>query len=407
MTPKVTDSPVWRRICGIHSLAISFCDTSSSGALIWTPQDDGKFSFSSGYNMVRQDLPSSFSYKHAWHPRQSLQIKLFVWKVLKSILPFTNNLGRFNYVLNPSICPFCRTHEDDMNHILFSCSKIRPIWVYFMGIFGIPYENNIITIKQVYMAWWFKAGSMKLVDIFKHNLPGIISWHVWKVYTSITWGSETRIPSSDSLITTIKLYTQLWVRSFPNMKVRSISDILYEEHLIPNNFKIKRPTIQVIKWKKPQGKFKLNTDASYLPQKSAGGAILRNSTGEIVLALSFPIVASSCLEAELVSLILATVWTMEAGYSNLLVETDSTLALKYVVDGEQGRWGDAIQKMKILANRKGVSFSHVWRQGNWTAHFVAAQYPAQTQVVYRACDLPTQAKQAYYMDLFEIPSFRF
>ncbi|CAH9146232.1 unnamed protein product, partial [Cuscuta epithymum] len=217
-----------------------------------------------------------------------------------------------------------------------------------MIIFGIPIPNRSTSIKGILMVQWLRAGRKNLVHIFKHNLSGIICWHLWKVYSSIIWGSDNRVPSHEFIIFQIKLYTQNWAISLSNLKIRVFGDVLYEEKLIHSNFKFKGGLFKAIKWKRSKEGFKLNTDAKFFPGIAAGGAILRNSDDEMSFAISFPPFVSSPLEAELASSLYATNWTIAPGFSDFLVEMDVAVALRYISDGGAGRWKE-YQEMLLRA----------------------------------------------------------
>ncbi|CAH9122012.1 unnamed protein product [Cuscuta epithymum] len=98
-------------------------------------------------------------------------------------------------VLNPSICPMCRAHADSMNHFLFQCKVAQRVWVYFINICGIPNTGFDNTMRQSLISWWLKAGSNKVLDLFEHNLPGTIDWHLWKSYSGLIWGSDKVVPT--------------------------------------------------------------------------------------------------------------------------------------------------------------------------------------------------------------------
>ncbi|CAH9137217.1 unnamed protein product [Cuscuta epithymum] len=134
---------------------------------------------------------------------------------------------------------------------------------------------------------------------------------------------------------------------------------------------------------------------------------MRNHEGELVFAISFPVIASSSVEAEILSIILATTYAIQIGFSDFLVESDSTVALSYILEGGRGRWMDAIKEMILISFRKSISFGSVMREGNWAAHHLAAQSITQWQFFQRACDLPGPVKQAYYADYFGLSNFRY
>ncbi|CAH9069343.1 unnamed protein product [Cuscuta epithymum] len=194
MQPRVTDSSVWRRLCGIHDIATNMCSVNDTGAIQWDPGINGCFSLSSAYHEIREQRSITFTDKHIWNTHQQMQIKVFLWKLLNSYLPTPDNLQRFHLNLQPSMCPFCRRSCVTTNHLFFDCSYTKRIWQHFMDIFGINMPSRS-SVRQVLVLWWLEAGSKTMADIFKHNLPGIVCWHIWKAYTAYTWGDRA-IPDS-------------------------------------------------------------------------------------------------------------------------------------------------------------------------------------------------------------------
>ncbi|CAH9094646.1 unnamed protein product [Cuscuta europaea] len=256
------------------------------------------------------------------------------------------------------------------------------------------------------MSWWLKAGAKKMEDIFKHCLPGIICWHIWKTYSSLIWGQEGFTPSSAGINKQIKIYSQTWSVGLPKGKIRTVERILYEEEIIPSTFRLGRPIILAVKWKKPSQTFKLNTDARYSPESSAGGAILRDTNGTLVCAISFPLQASSSLVAEIQAALQSVCWMIEEGYSDFEMEGDSTEAVKIIREKGCGRWSYEVKALMMLSEDKKISYFSVWREANWVAHFLADHASAQFQKFSEPNQLPARAKNAYLMDLFGIPSLR-
>ncbi|CAH9130391.1 unnamed protein product [Cuscuta epithymum] len=121
MAPKVTDSSVWRRLCDINSIATELCSF-EDGIITWNLEGNGQFSIKSAYNEVREKRYITFTAKHNWNKHQHMQIKVFMWKLLNSYLPVTDNLQGFHVVINPSRCPLCKNHRDYTNHLFFGCT---------------------------------------------------------------------------------------------------------------------------------------------------------------------------------------------------------------------------------------------------------------------------------------------
>ncbi|CAH9074156.1 unnamed protein product, partial [Cuscuta europaea] len=254
------------------------------------------------------------------------------------------------------------------------------------------------------MFWWLKAGTKTLEDTFKHNIPGIICWHVWKVYSNHLWGKGNCPTTSGHLLAQIKTYVQQWIYSLNNLRLAKMGELLVEEELIPKGFRLSGRRFHLIKWCKPNRGLKLNTDASYHGSQATGGAIMRNNCGKMMFGICFPVAASSPLEAELKTLLLAISWAIRAGYENFQVESDSSSAISLLLDEDARRWRNEIQETRLSVQHKNVSFRHVMREGNWAAHFLAASGSAQLQIFYNTMDLPIRAKRAYLMDFFGLPS---
>ncbi|CAH9096127.1 unnamed protein product [Cuscuta europaea] len=64
----------------------------------------------------------------------------------------------------------------------------------------------------------------------------------------------------------------------------------------------------------------MNVDASYLPGKAGDGAIVGNQEGVLILAMSFPILATSSLEAEVMAVVEATRWAISARIETNLIK---------------------------------------------------------------------------------------
>ncbi|CAH9107341.1 unnamed protein product, partial [Cuscuta epithymum] len=398
MIPKVTDSAVWRRICSIDQQASILCSLNPSGHLIWDEEADGLFSFKSAYEAVRDHKVSSDVYKNIWESKQELKIKIFQWKIVKGIIPITDKLGRFKQVLNPSMCPLCRRQSDSLIHLFFQCNVVEGVWRYFWGILGLYMPlNSDLNISRVLR---MKNGGHSLLNIFRQNISGILLWFIWKVYSSIIWGNEDSSPSTDQIIFQIKMYTQSWAVSLSGLKIRQIGDILFEEQLIPRYYKpnITRP--QIIKWRKPKQRWKLNIDASYLSDLASGGAILRSSSGQMIQAISFPLEADSALDAEIKALCFVVRWVEDEGYEDVEVETDSLMLLEYFSRKDCRRWKILIQETSEIMNRKRISILHTLREGNWVAHFLAVGRALRVIKFDDPNVLPIQAKRAYWMDYF-------
>ncbi|CAH9111837.1 unnamed protein product, partial [Cuscuta europaea] len=202
------------------------------------------------------------------------------------------------------------------------------------------------------------------------------------------WGG---ISNPNYIILQVKMYTQSWVASLPTHKIRITGDILFQEGLIPKHFRLQGYKPHIIKWQLPVKKWKINVDVGYLAGKARGGTVPRDRRGGFVMAICFPMCATSSLEAELKAILSATRWAMEEGFVDFQVESDSTLAMEYIA-GKKSKWASDIQEVTDLAFRKGVDFGQMKRECNWVAHHMA-QFQTDGLKVFSGLDqLPTPAK---------------
>ncbi|CAH9142585.1 unnamed protein product [Cuscuta epithymum] len=217
------------------------------------------------------------------------------------------------------------------------------------------------------------------------------------------WGSNS-IPLKENLIAQIKHHTQMWSASFSKLKRRKIEPYLLSEGLLTKNFRFGRPMFQIVRWIRPKGKDKLNVDASFLPGKSAGGAIFRDDKGELSWAVHFPLRALSSQDAEWQALVYATKMALEAGHVAFQVDTDSSLSLIKLSDNVGG--DRSMIEFRDKVARNGIIFGHTIREGNWTAHALSTLDLGCLKKFQKVDELPYPVRKFYYSDYFDFPYFR-
>ncbi|KAK6780194.1 hypothetical protein RDI58_022378 [Solanum bulbocastanum] len=86
----------------------------------------------------------------------------------------------------------------------------------------------------------------------------------------------------------------------------------------------------MVKWICPPAPLlKLNTDGSCIEGNyGGGGRVLRDSTGNVLMALSLPLGTTTSNQAEVSALLFGLKWCIENVMNQIVAETDS-LAAKY------------------------------------------------------------------------------
>lgn len=122
-------------------LAIPFPNHSCSDQLIWPFTNPGSYSSKSGYrslyDMHRLSDPFSieFEWTHngqkvlslLWHLDIPEQIKIFLWKCLKGILPVRENVALRLHYISP-IYPLCEEGNESIGHLFYRCPRTISVW---------------------------------------------------------------------------------------------------------------------------------------------------------------------------------------------------------------------------------------------------------------------------------------
>ena len=131
--------------------------------------------------------------------------------------------------------------------------------------------------------------------------------------------------------------------------------------------------------------FKLNYDAAVFKDSTSSGfgAVIRNSTGEVMAAMTVkgPVVQGSEM-TELLACRKALEFAIDAGFSVLIVEGDSVTATRCIASGSdiQSAIGNVVGDIRhLLGALEWASVSCTKRNGNRVAH-VLARYAQNVNV---------------------------
>ena len=143
----------------------------------WKPDPGGKFSSKSAYGLLWGDIMESNQevvFKELWKLKIPPKASVFAWRLIKDRLPTKLNLNRRQVAVSDTMCPFCRSHEEDAAHLFFNCSKILPLWwesLSWIGILTAPPQNP----REHFM-----QHGQQVVGITKST-----RWKCW--WVAVTW----------------------------------------------------------------------------------------------------------------------------------------------------------------------------------------------------------------------------
>ncbi|XP_042065455.1 uncharacterized protein LOC121808966 [Salvia splendens] len=133
----------------------------------------------------------------------------------------------------------------------------------------------------------------------------------------------------------------------------------------------------MVLWHPPDAPWvKLDTNGAFsiLTLEAGEGRLVRGSDGGLLGAFCSPVGASSSFEAELMALIRGLEMAMEFS-THIWIELDSA-ALVTLLSSRQLGSADLRQHMALilsLTSQRHVRFSHIYREGNRDANFLAGR----------------------------------
>ncbi|VFQ65925.1 unnamed protein product [Cuscuta campestris] len=204
---KITDSPIRKRICRIHSKAEEFLGDITPDQEDEEEMEAVPITIKQAYDHCRIHTNMQLSDSFIWEKLQLPKIQMFLWKVKNNILPFPDTMNRFRTSF-PSQCPFCKKEEATMDHCLLQCSKIQNIWAEMANICEGPKLQQGIGLRQHILEWNLRSTHNSYVGNLRLVAPGIIAWSIWKQFASIYFGGE--MESYREINNNIKLTVNLW-----------------------------------------------------------------------------------------------------------------------------------------------------------------------------------------------------
>ncbi|XP_019177745.1 PREDICTED: uncharacterized protein LOC109172951 [Ipomoea nil] len=400
-------SPTWRRM----QQAREFLEDNIIyvlGDLVWQLSSFGNFSISSAYEALRPRMGTTLSSECTWATGIPSKISVFMWKLLRRLLPFPDVIERFGICM-PLRCPLCLNACATLEHCPVLCSKARIVWIHFVGFFGLSLSSSA-SVRATCHSWWLLPSSTSAVRCIVCLLPCLILWFIWIAYNECLHDGSTFSPSG--LIKRISRESRLIFLATSIRGNGSSDSFLLAARLIVGFDVPPRMQSIWVKWiVPPSGRLKLNTDASFSLAGAAGGACLRDSRGGLVVGLCFNLSASSALEAEACALRLALQWCEAMVLLPALVEVDSQ-ALAHLVSSTAAavpwRMRDAVYYARACISSWNSSIRHVYREANQVADALAAVgLNAQSSTIYYSISsLPVNVKVALMYDSWGFATHR-
>ena len=108
----------------------------SHDTMVWHPNRSGDYTVRSGYRwlyeaeqheQVVKEGKNQVPWKNIWKLIVPTKIKLFIWKMMRAILPVRTNLEN-RHIPVERLCERCNQNEESIYHALRQCPKAKACW---------------------------------------------------------------------------------------------------------------------------------------------------------------------------------------------------------------------------------------------------------------------------------------
>ena len=361
---------------------------SCEDSLVWTPSKCGEFSVKSiSLELSKpliQKFPPSGVWRKLWRGLIPPRIEVFSWLALHGKICSKQKLAIMNIIpLSDVLCPLCNDLPENSDHLLLHCSFTRTVWMWWLNIWNLswvfPHQ-----LSEAFDQWICFNGNPFFRKIW-NAIFSIVIWTIWKERNARIFRNVSCSISQLQELVLVRLlwWMKGWGISFPY----SIEEVLRHPvclswHSSPALAvaKLGNPPQQL--WSPPSpGFIKWNVDASVNAgrSKSAIGGVLRNCQGLFMCLFSSPIPPMEINSAEILAIYRAVQITMTFEHlwkQNIIIESDSSNAVKWCNDREGGPWNLNFQLNYIRnawTERMTLSIVHKGRSSNVVADALAKQ----------------------------------
>ncbi|KAK6780036.1 hypothetical protein RDI58_022220 [Solanum bulbocastanum] len=342
---------------------------------IWNLNNDGQFTCSSAWNVIRDKRNKSKFNSFIWHKNIPFKASFLLWRALRGKLPTNEKLTKFGN--EPTKCFCCnRSGMDTIEHIFNNGHFATYVWKSYSETAGITTDHS--SLPQLIRQWWSTKPKNEAHRMLIQATPIFICWNLWKNRCASKWPSNWKdlIAMGENCIHDTKVTLVMW----------------------------RRP---------PKNWVKLNTDGSALdnPGKLGAGGIIRDHRGEIILAFSTPMGEGTNNQAEIGAAIFGMTWLIQLGYRNVLLEVDSQLLVDWIMAKTKPPWSvnTQVQQMSTLIGQtSNFRCKHTYREANSVADSLAKHSHKITSpnIYTNSQQLPKEARAHYQLDVLEMANFR-
>ncbi|XP_062017671.1 uncharacterized protein LOC133734024 [Rosa rugosa] len=273
--------------------------------LVWHYDKKGIYNVRSGYFVWRESkkapvtATTSSAVIGAHVPAKT---KVFLWKLLRGILPTRTALADRRVHLPDNRCVFCSNNFETSVHVFKNCDSVETFWV--EGPLKLrPKDHAAINLH----AWIY--GMIDVLHGEQLCMFFMALWSLWNERNKIIWQGGHFNP----------MFAAQWAVNY----LVEFQQVRYKPTV-----KMKR---SVTKWEcPPRGRLKINIDGAFRGVDGSGGigVVVRTAEGVGIAALARPFVhAHSALNMEVEACRAGLFLGIHQGWTDIDIESDSILLI--------------------------------------------------------------------------------
>lgn len=332
---------------------------------ICTLNSSGAIKTADIYDFIRDKSSKRFIFKFIWNSAIPPKISVFMWRALNKALPVDVMIQRKNISLASKCCCCSKPDIETIEHLFIFSETAIQVWNYYSKSLGFYFHplpfSNAINLWMSHADWNSQYGSVIAI------LGNVIPWSLWNMRNQVRFGKGSR-----NLNKVFQFVNDLLSSTCNLLKIKNPCSYLKQLMLSSINIKIIKPVVKRGKWHNwtapSSGLFKLNTDGSHFNNSCAGGGVIRNSNGELILAYSVNIGQGDCNFAEAKSLMFGLKLCLDYQLPIQFVEMDSKLLIDCLNLTVETPWNLSyiVRSCRELC-AEGIRFIHSVREGNMLA----------------------------------------
>ncbi|GJX89544.1 putative RNA-directed DNA polymerase [Tanacetum coccineum] len=180
----------------------------------WTLNSNDGFSVNCLSKLIDHQLHSSpiLSLSPTWNSWVPRKVNIFNWRVYNDGIPHLSNLDKRGIDVHSLLCPLCDLEVEDTNHVLFSCSKVKVLWVKCFDWWGLVIPLTVQTAIDLSSSFPINFGNKWVVQAF-HGVRLVTLWVVWRWRNRVVHALSDKKESirNEDIFSQIQVLSLLWI----------------------------------------------------------------------------------------------------------------------------------------------------------------------------------------------------